>query len=100
LMTNNIPLSCIILAAGQGKRMKSARPKVMHEIAGRPLIAWLLEQVVALGPEKIIVVTAPGADDLAKAVAPHQTVVQQTPRGTGDAVKAALPALKGFTGDV
>lgn len=94
------PLACIILAAGQGKRMKSARSKVLHEIAGRPLILWLLEQVHALNPEKIIIVTAPGASDVAQAVAPHEIAVQEVPRGTGDAVKAALPALNGFTGDV
>lgn len=99
-MTANQPLACIVLAAGQGKRMKSARSKVLHELAGRPLIGWLLEQVEALSPQKIIVVTAPNGGDVAQAVAPHETAVQEVPRGTGDAVRAALPALKGFTGDV
>lgn len=94
------PLACVILTAGVGKRMKSARPKVMHEIAGQPMIKWLLHSVEELNPEKIVVVTAPDAIEVAQAVTPHITVVQQKPLGTGDAVRAALPVLDGFTGDV
>lgn len=94
------PLACVILTAGFGKRMKSAKPKVMHEIAGQPMIKWLLRSVEDLAPEKIIVVTAPDAVSVAQTVKPHMTVVQQKPLGTGDAVRAALPALAGFTGDV
>ncbi len=99
-MTTKTPLACVILTAGQGKRMKSTLPKVMHEIAGQPMISWLLRSVEELDPEKIIVVTAPDAISVAQAVKPHITVVQQKPMGTGDAVKAALPMLDGFTGDV
>ena len=94
------PLACVILTAGQGKRMKSATPKVMHAIAGQPMIKWLLKSVEELSPEKIIVVTAPDAISVAQAVKPHMTVVQQKPLGTGDAVRAALPMLEGFRGDV
>ncbi|HEY8191850.1 MAG TPA: NTP transferase domain-containing protein, partial [Alphaproteobacteria bacterium] len=94
------PLTCIVLAAGQGKRMKSALPKALHPLAGRPLIGWLLETVESLSPQRIVVVTGPGMDDLREAVQPHETVMQDKPLGTGDAVKAALPALKNFTGDV
>lgn len=94
------PLACVILTAGFGKRMKSAKPKVMHEIAGQPMIKWLLRSVEELGPEKIIVVTAPDALSVAQAVKPHTTVVQQKPLGTADAVRAALPMLEGFDGDV
>ena len=94
------PLACVILTAGFGKRMKSAKPKVMHEIAGQPMIKWLLRSVEELGPEKIIVVTAPDALSVAQAVMPHMTVVQQKALGTADAVRAALPMLAGFTGDV
>lgn len=96
----NAPLACVILTAGQGKRMKSALPKVMHDIAGQPMIKWLLGSVEQLNPEKIIVVTAPDAIAVAQAVKPHITVVQQKPMGTGDAVRAALPMLDGFKGDV
>lgn len=94
------PLACVILTAGFGKRMKSAKPKVMHEIAGQPMIKWLLRSVEELAPEKIIIVTAPDSLSVAQAVQPHITVVQQKPLGTADAVRAALPALEGFTGDV
>ncbi len=93
-------LAVVILAAGRGMRMKSALPKAMHHLAGRPLIHWLLDSVKALKPVRVIIVTAPDMDDLRTAVAPHTCVVQQKALGTGDAVKAALPALKGFKGDV
>ncbi|PZQ49158.1 MAG: bifunctional UDP-N-acetylglucosamine diphosphorylase/glucosamine-1-phosphate N-acetyltransferase GlmU [Micavibrio aeruginosavorus] len=99
-MTRKTPLAIVILAAGKGTRMKSDKPKVMHEIAGRPMIGWLLETAQALNPEKIIVVTAPGMDDVAAAAAPHQIAVQKEQRGTGDAVKPAVPFLKGFEGKV
>jgi len=99
-MTRKDPLAIVILAAGKGTRMKSALPKVMHEIAGRPMIGWLIEVAESLNPEKIIVVTAPGMDDVAAAVAPHQIAIQETQRGTGDAVKPAIPFLKGFEGKV
>ena len=99
-MTNKTPLAVVILAAGKGTRMKSALPKVMHKIAGRPMISWLIETAEKLNPEKIIVVTAPGMDDVAQVVKPHQTVVQEKQLGTGDAVKPALPLLKDFDGKV
>lgn len=93
-------LACIILGAGQGKRMKSALPKVMHRLAGRPMIGWLIETVEALGADKIITVSAPGMDDLRAAVAPHASAVQPIARGTGDAVRCALDVLGDFNGDV
>lgn len=94
------PLACIILAAGQGKRMRSALPKVMHPLASRPMIQWLVDSVQSLNPDRIIVVTAPGMDDVKKAVSPHNIAIQEVAQGTGDAVKSALPLLKDFTGDV
>lgn len=99
-MTRKEPLAIVILAAGKGTRMKSSLPKVMHKIAGRPMIQWLVEVAESLSPEKIIVVTAPGMDDVREAVAPHQIAIQETQRGTGDAVKPALPFLKDFKGKV
>lgn len=94
-------LACIILAAGQGKRMKSVRPKALHPIAGRPMIGWLLNSVDSLNPEKVVVVTSPdGHDVIADTVRPYETVVQKESLGTGDAVKTALDALAGFKGDV
>ncbi|MEC9235489.1 MAG: NTP transferase domain-containing protein, partial [Pseudomonadota bacterium] len=93
-------LRIVILAAGIGSRMKSSKPKVLHELAGRPLISWLIEAAEQLNPEKIIVVTAPQMDDVRAVIAPHSAVIQHKAQGTGDAVKAALPELEGFTGDV
>ncbi len=94
------PLACIILAAGQGKRMRSDLPKVMHPLAGRPMIQWLIGSVQSLNPDRIIVVIAPGMDDVKKAVAPHSIAIQTVAQGTGDAVKSALALLKDFAGDV
>ncbi len=93
-------LAVVILAAGQGTRMKSSLPKVMHKIAGRPMINWIIETAESLSPEKIIVVSAPDQDDLAQAIAPHIVAIQETQKGTGDAVRPALPHLKDFDGKV
>ncbi len=98
--SQNSELAIIILAAGQGTRMKSSLPKVMHKIAGRPMINWLIETAENLNPEKIIVVSAPDQNDLAAAVHPHQIAIQKEQRGTGDAVKPAMEYLKGFKGKV
>jgi len=99
-MKNNSDLAIIILAAGKGTRMKSSLPKVMHKIAGRPMLGWLIESCEALNPEKLIVVTAPDMKDVVDAVAPHQVVFQTEQKGTGDAVKPALEYLKDFKGRV
>lgn len=93
-------LACVILAAGKGTRMKSSMAKVLHPLAGLPIVSHVVETARALSASKIITVIAPNMDDVAAAVAPNPTVVQKIAKGTGDAVKAALPALKGFKGDV
>lgn len=64
------------------------------------MIGWLLDSIKPLNPEKVIVVTAPDCPAVAEAVNPYETAIQQKALGTGDAVKAALPALEGFKGDV
>ncbi|HLG47880.1 MAG TPA: bifunctional UDP-N-acetylglucosamine diphosphorylase/glucosamine-1-phosphate N-acetyltransferase GlmU [Reyranella sp.] len=94
------PLAVVVLAAGAGTRMKSALPKVLHPIAGKPMLAHVLASVARLKPAKVVGVIAPGAETVASAFAPHPTVVQKKPLGTGDAVKAALPALEGHNGPV
>ena len=93
-------LAVVILAAGQGTRMKSALPKVLHRIANRPMIQHVLAAVAPLAPARIIVVVAPGMEQVAAAVAPAETAVQLKPRGTAHAVMSARPALDGFAGDV
>ena len=99
-MTKKIPLAVVILAAGQGTRMRSALPKVMHKIAGRPMIDWVVETAESLQPEKIIIVTAPQSGVVAHATMPVDYVVQQKQNGTGDAVKPAAEKLKDFDGNV
>src|SRR5690348_12410901 len=93
-------LAVLILAAGQGTRMKSTLPKVLHRIANRPMIQHVLAAVAPLAPARTIVVIAPGMEQVAAAVAPAETAVQLKPRGTGHAVMSARPALDGFAGDV
>ena len=93
-------LAVIVLAAGEGTRMKSARPKVLHEIAHRPMIAHVLATIGELAPRRTLVVIAENGGAVASAVAPAETVVQSPPLGTAHAVKAALTALGPFKGEV
>jgi bifunctional UDP-N-acetylglucosamine pyrophosphorylase/glucosamine-1-phosphate N-acetyltransferase len=85
--------AAIILAAGEGTRFNSAVPKVLHEIAGRPMIRHVIEALRPLDPAETVVVLGPGMEAVARAVAPAKTAVQSSPRGTGDAVRAAKSAL-------
>ncbi len=91
------PLSVVVLAAGQGKRMRSDRPKVLHALAGRPLLAHVLEAARALGPGRIVVVHGHGGEAVRAAFAgePGLTWVEQAERlGTGHAVAQALPEVQ------
>jgi len=94
------PIAVVVLAAGAGTRMKSARPKVLHPLAGRPMVQHVLDTVRRLAPARIVGVVAPGAAEVAAAFAPHPTVVQRRPLGTGDAARTALPVLAGHRGPV
>src|SRR2546423_11645433 len=93
---NMIPRA-IILAAGQGTRMKSAKPKVLHELCGRPMVHFVIEAAFAAGARDVIVVVGHGRElvreYLAKAFGDKvKTAVQEQQRGTGDAVRSAFPA--------
>ena len=89
--------TAILLAAGFGTRMKSAMPKAMHRIAGRPMLAHLIESCAGVF-DRIVVVVGPGMDALAAIAAPHAVVVQHDRLGTAH---AALQAAAHFgTGDV
>ncbi len=96
--------AAIILAAGQGTRMKSDLPKVLHELAGAPLFAHALASARALQPEKIVLVVGHGGDavaEAARALDPDIVVVEQAEQhGTGHAVAQARDALAEFSGDV
>ena len=89
------PLNVAILAAGQGKRMHSALPKVLHLLAGRPLITHVLTSARALSPRAIVVVIGHGAETVQAAIAAPDLrfATQDPPKGTGDATRVALDAL-------
>jgi bifunctional UDP-N-acetylglucosamine pyrophosphorylase/glucosamine-1-phosphate N-acetyltransferase len=95
--------AAIVLAAGKGTRMKSALPKVLHEIAGKPMIGHVLDTVAPLAPLKTVVVVGPDMDDVTAAVAAQgteaETAIQRERLGTADAVKAAETALAGCNSD-
>nr|WP_174827261.1 bifunctional UDP-N-acetylglucosamine diphosphorylase/glucosamine-1-phosphate N-acetyltransferase GlmU [Sphingobium xenophagum] len=96
------PLAVIILAAGQGTRMKSSLHKVLHPVAGRAMLLHLLASVAALEPERQVVVVGAGREQVEAAVASTGAViaVQDQQLGTGHAVAQAHDALAGFAGDV
>ena len=98
------PLAVVVLAAGQGTRMRSSRPKVLHEIAGLPMLAHVLVATRALQPARLAVVVRHDRDAVAAAVlehAPEALVVDQDEvPGTGRALEVAVTALGGFEGDV
>jgi bifunctional UDP-N-acetylglucosamine pyrophosphorylase / glucosamine-1-phosphate N-acetyltransferase len=87
-------LEVVVLAAGQGKRMRSSLPKVLHPVAGRPMLRHVLDTVAELAPERVHVVVGHEADRVRGAIAGDvQWVVQPEQRGTGDAVGRALPGI-------
>ena len=94
------PLAAVILAAGLGTRMRSTMPKVLHQLAGRPMIAHLAATVGALAPARVVVVVGPGMDAVVAAAQPAVAALQEPALGTGHAVLAARDALQGFAGDV
>lgn len=99
-MTN--PIAAIILAAGMGTRMKSDLHKVLHPIAGRPMLLHLIDNVQALDPDRIVVVAGARREQVEAAVNPLgvEVAIQAEQLGTGHAVRQAEAALSGFDGDV
>ena len=99
------PLSAVVLAAGEGTRMRSETPKVLHPLCGRPMLLHVLDALTVLPLERIVVVVGHGAERVTKTVQeqlatemPVEFVEQRVPRGTGDAASVALTA-SGFDGD-
>ncbi|MFL9987784.1 bifunctional UDP-N-acetylglucosamine diphosphorylase/glucosamine-1-phosphate N-acetyltransferase GlmU [Paraburkholderia sediminicola] len=88
-------MNIVILAAGTGKRMRSALPKVLHPLAGRPLLAHVIDTARALKPTRLVVVVGHGAEAVRQAVAAPdvQFAAQEQQLGTGHAVQQALPLL-------
>ena len=101
-MSDQRRFAVIILAAGQGTRMRSDTHKVLHPIANRPLLLHLLDRVGALGAEKRVVVLGKGRDQVEAAIAGHgvEVAVQAEQKGTGHAVQQAEGALRGYDGPV
>jgi len=95
-------LTAVILAAGQGTRMKSSRPKVLHEILGRPMIAYLLDTLKEAGVKDIVVVVGHQAGAVQDALQDYgvRFVIQEPQLGTGHAVQVAMPAVPPEAGTV
>ena len=96
------PLAAIILAAGKGTRMKSALHKVLHPVAGRPMLGHLTDAVAALGAQRTVIVAGAGREQVEAFAAPLglSVAVQAEQLGTAHAVQQAKSALEGFEGDV
>ena len=96
--------AAIILAAGQGTRMRSSLPKVLHKVGGRAMVDWSVALAQAVGCETIIVVCSPQAaavqDHVTSTLGADAIAIQDPPLGTGHAVLAAKQALAGFDGEL
>ena len=101
-MTEQRRFAVVILAAGQGTRMRSDTHKVLHPIASRPLLLHLLDRVDALGADKRVVVVGKGREQVEKAIAGRDVAIaiQAEQKGTGHAVQQAMEALAGYDGPV
>jgi bifunctional UDP-N-acetylglucosamine pyrophosphorylase/glucosamine-1-phosphate N-acetyltransferase len=98
-MTQYRPLSAVVLAAGEGTRMRSQMPKVLHPLCGRPMLLHVIDALVSLPLERIVVVVGHGAERVTKTLQeqlatemPVEFVEQRVQRGTGDAASVALTA--------
>ena len=102
MVDNLASITAIILAAGQGTRMKSAHPKVLHQILGRPMIAYLLDTLQEVGVSDIVVVVGHQAEAVKEAVREYELrfVIQEAQLGTGHAVQVAMPAVSPEAGTV
>ncbi len=100
-MTHPAAFAAIILAAGMGTRMKSARHKVLHPIAGKPMLRHLMDSLASLAPARTVVVAGALKEQVEAEVSGRADVVLQQPQlGTGHAVQQAEAALSGFDGKV
>ena len=84
----------LIMAAGEGTRMRSSLPKMMHPVCGRPMVAWPVAAARAAGAERVAVIVSPDRDLSPALPEGTETVVQPEPDGTGGAVRAALELVR------
>ena len=100
-MSEPTDLAIVVLAAGKGTRMKSDLHKVLHPIAGRPMLEHLLASAAELAPQRQVVIAGHGRDQLEAQLGTRAAIAVQEPQlGTGHAVQQAQGALAGFSGDV
>src|SRR6476660_6854226 len=94
------PLVAFVLAAGQSKRMRSKVPKILHPLAGKPLLRWSLDAATAAGA-RTLVVLSPDVADRARDILPGGTAIaiQTEMRGTGDAVRVGVEAVDARDGE-
>jgi bifunctional UDP-N-acetylglucosamine pyrophosphorylase / glucosamine-1-phosphate N-acetyltransferase len=100
-------LAAVVLAAGEGTRMHSSRPKPLHRLCGKPMVLWALDSLSSLELSRVVVVVGHGATRMTKALAearspgpPLEVVEQPVQRGTGDALSVALTAFNDDDGDL
>src|SRR2546428_699205 len=99
-MSSYRPLSAVVLAAGEGTRMRSSRPKPLHVLCGRPMLLHVLDALTGLPIDRVVVVVGPAAERVTKTLQEHgppdlaiDFVEQLVQRGTGDAASVALTAF-------
>ncbi len=93
--------AAIVLAAGAGTRMKSKKPKVAHEVLGKPLVKWVIDAAHEAGIERIAAVVGHAREQVIPLVEGEaEIVVQEQQRGTADAVNSCRKALEGFEGSL
>src|SRR6266542_3647326 len=97
-------IAIIVLTAGEGIRMRSSLPKVMHKAGGRSLLGHVLAAAGGLAPQRTVIVTAPGMENAAsealRFVANASIAIQEERQGRAHAVSMAKPALLGFNGTI
>src|SRR5215203_5800826 len=96
-MPDPTPRVAVILAAGKGTRMKSALPKVLHQAAGRPLLAWVIDAARTAGCERILIVVGHGAEQVQREITGPDLVwvLQTEQKGTGHALAQAESEVRG-----
>ena len=98
--SNARPLAAIILAAGKGTRMDSDLPKVIHPVAGKPTVQWVVDAVNEAGADRVILVVGHGAEIVQREIPGCEYVIQEPQHGTGHAVQVCKETLADFDGDI
>ncbi len=97
---NSRPLAAIILAAGKGTRMESDLPKVIHPVAGKPTVQWVVDAVNEANADRVILVVGHGAEIVQREIPGCEYVMQEPQHGTGHAVQVCKDTLADFEGDI